>query len=256
MLKASPVKDEVRSGLDHPAINVGPLQVDRLSERQLLRILADCVRTQRGCVLTYAHIHTLWRASKDTVFAENIKQCDLCYCDGIGVSYASLLQNGQWITKVTANNFVQSFANIAATKKWRIALIGSRSETVATVQSYFTQNGVSVVYAHDGYFDARQGEILCSDLSATAPDIVLVGMGQPRQEEFAQAMKGRLPNTVLYCVGGLFPFIAGDEGRCPMWMRRVGFEWMFRLAADPVRLWRRYLLNGPILLLRALIHIQ
>jgi exopolysaccharide biosynthesis WecB/TagA/CpsF family protein len=234
-------------------IKLGPLRIDQVSEQDLLELLVDCVRARRGCVLTYAHIHTLWCASKDSIFAEIIKHCDLCYCDGIGVSYASILHNHCWIHKVTANNLVHRFANIGRTEKWRIALIGSRNETVAAVQNYFTRNGVSVVYAHDGYFDRGETEALCRDLTRIAPDIVLVGMGQPRQEEFALAMKAHLSNTVLYCVGGLFPFIAGDEGHCPEWLRRLGFEWAFRLAADPLRLWRRYLVNGPILLLRALL---
>ena len=203
--------------------------------------------------MTYAHLHTLWCATKDAVFAETIKHCDLCYCDGIGLSYASILHNRRWIPKVTANNLVRRIVNTAAAEKWRIALVGSRGETVAAVQDYFTRCGVSVVYAHDGYFDAREGEVLCGDLAGIVPDIILVGMGQPRQEEFAQALKVHLPNTLLYCVGGLFPFIAGDEGQCPEAMRRLGFEWMFRLAADPLRLWHRYLVNGPVLLLRALL---
>jgi N-acetylglucosaminyldiphosphoundecaprenol N-acetyl-beta-D-mannosaminyltransferase len=241
------------SAFDHITIRLGPLRIDGVSERGLLELLVDRVRARRGWVVTYAHMHTLWCARKDEIFAEIIENCDLCYCDGIGISYASILTNRRWIHKVTANNLVNRITRIGRAEKWRIALIGGRSEAVAAAQNYFARNGVLVVYAHDGYFDWREKDALCRTLAGIVPDVVLIGMGQPRQEKFAQAMKAHLPNTVLYCVGGLFAFIAGDEGCCPEWLRHLGFEWMFRLAADPVRLWRRYLVNGPLLLFRALL---
>ena len=74
--------------------------------------------------------------------------------------------------------------------------------------------------------------------------IVMVGLGCPRQEVFAYEMRSLLPMPVM-AVGAAFPFIAGELSQAPPWMQRNGLEWLFRLRAEPKRLWRRYLLLNP-----------
>lgn len=143
--------------------------------------------------------------------------------------------------------------DVAFNYRWRIAIIGSRPETVSAASKYFSQRGALVVYSQDGYFDEARGDIIRQELIEIEPDLILIGMGQDRQERFAFSLKQSLPRTVLFCVGGLFSFIAGEEWPCPIWVRKIGLEWTIRLASSPHRLWRRYLLEGPRLLLRAMV---
>ncbi|MGH9161024.1 MAG: WecB/TagA/CpsF family glycosyltransferase [Vicinamibacteraceae bacterium] len=78
------------------------------------------------------------------------------------------------------------------------------------------------------------------------PDIVWVGLGTPRQERWMAAHVGRLTASVLIGVGAAFDFHAGVKRQAPKWMRRSGLEWLFRLASEPRRLWRRYVVNNPL----------
>ena len=82
-------------------------------------------------------------------------------------------------------------------------------------------------------------------LTAARPDILLVGLGSPKQEKWADRNSERLGIPVTMGVGITFEYTAGMVQRAPRWMQRVGLEWMFRLAMEPGRLWRRYLLNDP-----------
>jgi len=81
------------------------------------------------------------------------------------------------------------------------------------------------------------------DACATSPDVILVGFGSPKQEWVIQKLKQRYPRAWLMGVGITFSFIAGEKARAPVWMRRIGAEWIHRMAQDPGRLVRRYLID-------------
>jgi N-acetylglucosaminyldiphosphoundecaprenol N-acetyl-beta-D-mannosaminyltransferase len=227
-------------------LRVGPLDVLKCREAEFLNLFFACIDEKRGAVFSYAHAHTLASSIKDPIFASAIQQCDICYCDGIGVSVASLLLNRCWIPKVTANSFVEALSRRAGRSLFSVALIGAENGTlVRTVPKFEAWLGRPVALAHDGYLDQGSStEDLLSDLAAAAPDLIIIGMGQPQQEIFAIALRNRLPSAVLLCVGGLFDYIAGKDFYCPPWMRRIGLEWTVRLASQPRRLWRRYLVEG------------
>ena len=91
---------------------------------------------------------------------------------------------------------------------------------------------------------------LCTDETAALinnarPDVVWVGMSSPKQDRWMARMRGRLNAPVLIAVGAAFDFHSGTVSQAPRWMQRSGLEWSYRLATDPRRLWRRYLVDNP-----------
>jgi N-acetylglucosaminyldiphosphoundecaprenol N-acetyl-beta-D-mannosaminyltransferase len=84
---------------------------------------------------------------------------------------------------------------------------------------------------------------LRSELVALKPHILLVALGSPKQEELIVRLRPHLPTTWMMGVGVSLSFVAGELGRAPVWMRRAGLEWMHRLAQEPGRLVRRYLVE-------------
>jgi len=90
-----------------------------------------------------------------------------------------------------------------------------------------------------------EDERLVDAINTANPDIVWVGLSTPKQERWMAAHVGRLRAPVLVGVGAAFDFHAGVKRQAPRWMQRSGLEWSFRLATEPRRLWRRYLVNNP-----------
>jgi N-acetylglucosaminyldiphosphoundecaprenol N-acetyl-beta-D-mannosaminyltransferase len=84
------------------------------------------------------------------------------------------------------------------------------------------------------------------------PDIFWVGLSTPKQEKFMAQYWQKLEATLFVGVGAAFDFHAGRTRQAPRWMQRTGLEWFFRLCCEPRRLWRRYLKNNPLFVLRAL----
>lgn len=113
--------------------------------------------------------------------------------------------------------------------------------------------GLVVVGTHSPPFHALTPE---EDAAETAlineaePDIVWVGLSTPKQERWVGVHRERLSAPVLIAVGAAFDIHAGLKPEAPIWVQHSGFQWLFRLALEPRRLWRRYLVNNPIFLLR------
>jgi N-acetylglucosaminyldiphosphoundecaprenol N-acetyl-beta-D-mannosaminyltransferase len=96
---------------------------------------------------------------------------------------------------------------------------------------------------HHGYFDARpsaeENRAVIDRITDFAPDILLVGMGMPRQETWIYRNFADLPHCVMFTVGGAFDYEAGVQTPCPRWIGQLGAEWLFRLLSNP-RLFARY----------------
>lgn len=96
----------------------------------------------------------------------------------------------------------------------------------------------------DDPFDAED-EAACREIEASGTDVVWVGIGTPKQDYWIERVRERLSGPVLVAVGAAFNFHAGTVRQAPRWMMRWGLEWLFRLCAEPRRLWRRYLVGNP-----------
>ncbi|MDR3412063.1 MAG: WecB/TagA/CpsF family glycosyltransferase, partial [Formivibrio sp.] len=97
---------------------------------------------------------------------------------------------------------------------------------------------------------AEEGEIV-ERINAARPDILWVALGMPKQDIWIHERLARLDVPVAIGVGAAFAFVAGTVPRCPEWVGRAGFEWVFRFLKEPRKLWRRDLLDGPRFILYA-----
>jgi len=99
---------------------------------------------------------------------------------------------------------------------------------------------------------AAEEEETVQSIDASGADIVWVGLGCPKQDLWMARFRPRLAAPVLIGVGAAFDFLAGVKPQAPHWMQRLGLEWSFRLACEPGRLWRRYLVGNSVFLAHAL----
>jgi N-acetylglucosaminyldiphosphoundecaprenol N-acetyl-beta-D-mannosaminyltransferase len=88
--------------------------------------------------------------------------------------------------------------------------------------------------------DVAENEAILAKIAAERPDVLLVGLGAPKQELWVDAHRTRIEAGVTLCIGATIDFLAGEKRRAPQWMRRAGLEWLHRVASEPRRLLRRY----------------
>lgn len=203
-----------------------------------------------GLTITYAHCETVRRSLRDPEYLATIESLDHCFIDGVGAQIAALIARGRWMSRTTSDDFVRDLWVMAARHRLRVALVGGHGGVARRSAGILAASAeVDPVLVADGQLGPDGEEGLAACIAASRPDLVLLGLGQPLQERVAIHLARRCPNAIVVCVGGMFDWLR--DGPCrPMWSRKVGLEWMFRLAQEPRRLWRRYLLGPPETLAR------
>lgn len=161
--------------------------------------------------------------------------------DGVGLDIAAfLLRGGRFLQNLNGTDFTPYlFKN--SKRPLRVFLLGAKQQVLQRAADYARQQlGQQVVGVCDGYGDLREPRDLIAAINRSAPDVVLVAMGNPIQEEWILAHRQALDAGIVIGVGALFDFWAGSKTRAPALVQALRLEWLYRLCQEPRRLMRRY----------------
>ena len=192
-------------------------------------------------------------ASANEEYAKVLRQCDCVYADGQAIVWASRFLGAPLPERVNAGDFIVDFLQQLRATGCSVFLLGSRKGVAAQAASEFQRRveGLRVVGTASGYFDGT-GEDIAAQIRVSGADLLLVGMGSPRQEFWMRDFAAASGARAVWCVGALFEYFGGERARAPVWMRRAGLEWLFRLILEPRRLWRRYVIGNLVFVWRVL----
>jgi N-acetylglucosaminyldiphosphoundecaprenol N-acetyl-beta-D-mannosaminyltransferase len=225
---------------------------------------ADLLRRISGWVgdghharrVMYVNAHVLNQSQERPELRDALESADLVYCDGYGVRLAAKALDVEIPHRMTGADWVWGLASLCELNGQSLYLLGSEpgvaAEASARLQRWYPR--LRVAGHHHGYFEtgSAHDERVIEDINAKRPDIVLVGMGSPKQELWVQHWAGQLDTDVVWTVGALFDYVSGRVPRAPAWLSDNGLEWIFRFAIEPNRMWRRYLLGNPVFLSRVM----
>jgi N-acetylglucosaminyldiphosphoundecaprenol N-acetyl-beta-D-mannosaminyltransferase len=204
----------------------------------------------------YVNAHVLNESREDPALRGALMDADLVYCDGYGVRLAAKALSAEIPHRMTGADWIWDLAARCEERDASVYLLGGDPGVAAQAGQRLRRAHpeLRVVGTHHGYFDVGSGhdERVIEDVNSCRPDILLVGMGTPKQEIWAQRTVERLDCSVLWGVGALFDFVSGRVPRAPASLSDNGLEWIFRLAIEPQRMWRRYLVGNPVFLGRVL----
>ncbi len=239
---SSPLPTELPRPIDVLGLPIRPLTTVGLIDALLHRAAAG-VRT----TVCYANAHTVNLAFADPRFRDTLAGCDLLYADGASVVWASRWSDKRLPERMTAADYFQCFAEGCAERGLSLYVLGGRDGIADRAAQRLRRDvpGLKIAGARSGHFDWADSNEIIDAINSARPDVLAVGMSSPRQERWLAEHGAKLSPPVRWCVGALFDYLAGQERRSPAWLCRIGCEWMFRLAVDPVGKWRRYLLGNP-----------
>ena len=244
----------------HPAADIFDIPIALAEPSDLLRTISRWASEHRGKQVMYVNAHVVNQSRVTPGLAEALRRADLVYCDGYGVRLAARVLKRPIPHRMTGADWIWGLATLCERSGQPIYLLGSEPpiarEAAARLRALYPQ--LDVVGAHHGFFslDSSHNERVIEDINAHAPRIVLVGMGTPKQELWVDRYADRLGGAVVWTVGALFDYVSGRIPRAPRWLADNGLEWIFRLAIEPQRMWRRYLLGNPAFLKRVLVEAR
>lgn len=221
-------------------------------------VMARAEARAASFTVAYFNAATVNMAFADAEQARRMAAFDYIYADGMAVVWAARKLGGAVPERVNAGDFTPEFMRAMAARGLKLALVGGRAagdgkpaeaDAAAAIFRGWAP-GLEIVFTHHGFYEAA--EAVRAQLEEAAPDVVMLGMGSPRQEIAALDWAGRGAPRVWWCVGALFEYYAGTRWRAPVWIRRIGMEWLVRLVLEPGRLWRRYVIGNPVFIWRVM----
>ena len=242
---------------DHVEASFFGLTLQPMSSPKLMALVEKGISENRKWVITNHNLHSVFLFHRHPKLREFYKSAHWTFIDGmpliaLGKFYGYALEREQ---RVTLADWIHPLMETAAHKGWRVYNLGSPEGVAARGAAVLRRlyPGLQIEVSN-GYFDARrdsaENEAVVQRINAYRPDLLMVGMGMPRQEFWTQENMERLnARVILASNGAAIDYIAGMVPTPPRWAGRMGLEWAFRLASEPRRLFARYLLEPWYLLI-------
>ena len=221
--------------------------MDLVKSAEVFHFMRGKIAARQKAIVANHNLHSLYLMQVDSEIRDFFAKADLIEVDSTPlIAWARL--NGRpsrRFHRCTYLDWRDSFWEEAQAAGWRVYFLGGAPGVGEMARGNILAKwpGVELAVRH-GYFDMAEGSTdnayILADIAAFRPDILLVGMGMPRQEVWVARHYDALPACVTMTVGGAFDYEAGVQTPCPRWLGQMGLEWLFRLGLNPRRMFRRY----------------
>ena len=224
--------------------------IDRLEwDETLARILAWAAAREHRAVCV-CNVHSVVTARSDAALRAAVNGADLVTPDGMPVAWLIGRRRGARQARINGPDLTIALCREAAARGISVAFYGSTQESLARLRVELAQRFPALRVAATisppfRALETAETKAFCRQISDCGAGLVFVGLGCPKQEIWMADNRYQI-SAVTLGVGAAFEFIAGTVRRPPVWMQRLGLEWLGRLWAEPRRLWRRYLVTNSV----------
>jgi N-acetylglucosaminyldiphosphoundecaprenol N-acetyl-beta-D-mannosaminyltransferase len=233
-------------------INLFNIEIDSLTMDQTVHKIADWVENS-ACSNHYVvtpNVDHIVKLYEDKVFFDAYKNASLVVADGKPVVLASKMLGKRLPETVPGSDLVPHifdyFQNVK-NKTLKVYLLGAMPGVAEQAASNIERQwpNIKVVGCNSPNFGFEKSENIslqiCKEVSESCSDIVVFGVGAPKQEIWCNQYAQFLNTKTILCVGATIDFLAGEKSRAPIWVRKIGMEWLHRMCTEPKRLFKRYM---------------
>ena len=221
------------------------LILDKLitSEEKIFKIIDKGDKSLNNCLVTYfnQHCYNIYYSNK--AYQLLINNYFKTYIDGIGMFLTMKIFGYPLGKRFNASDLNEKFFQFFIERNYRIYIVGGKfsKDLITSIDKK-----LNLIGYRSGFFTNSEEEELIIDIYMKNPDVVIVGMGVPKQEFFSARLSKKLKGKTIICVGNFLEFHFGIIKRIPKSLRNLGVEWIFRLIVEPKRLWKRYMIGIPV----------
>ncbi len=226
--------------------------VDLCNSETAFEGLNLALRENRNFHIITINPEMIMNAQKNRGFFEILNNSDLNIPDGVGVKIA-LRMKGIRQNQIRGVDFSRSLLKMASEMDLRVGFLGAKEEVVIKAKENFLKKlpNLNFCYTRNGYFDSIDDII--EEIKISQPQILLVGLGSPKQEEVIVKLKEVLKGCVFVGVGGSFDVFSGYTKESPLIFQKLGLEWLYRTVLEPKRL-KRIFPVLPIFIIKCIIN--
>lgn len=231
------------------SVRIGALSVMAITEAGVAAQVSEAWSQGMGGSIATVNVDILRAATRDSELAALVSEADIVVADGMPLVWASSMSGNPVPERVTGASLVSTLAEAAAASARSVYIIGGDQGVPEAAGKALVNrfSGLRVAGTESPPFGFDQDEMQVAQLvqrvAQARPDLVLVGLGFPKQERLIARLRSVVPNAWLLGCGAGVPFAAGQFRRAPALAQRMGVEWVHRLMGEPRRLARRYLVH-------------
>lgn len=200
----------------------------------------------------FVNAHCINVAAKDAEYHTILAKADALFADGSGIRLAGSTLGCPIVDNVNGTDLFPLLCSRFAKTGKRMFLLGSApgvAEKAARWAEEYTGSSI-IAGTYHGYFKSGEESSVIEAINASGAELLLVALGVPRQEKWIASVRSLLQVPLCMGVGALFDFYSGTVSRAPLWMRKIGLEWVWRLLLEPGRMWRRYIVGNVVFIVR------
>jgi N-acetylglucosaminyldiphosphoundecaprenol N-acetyl-beta-D-mannosaminyltransferase len=241
-----------------PIVNIMGCNINSVTVFEALATIETWIEQKsQGCKFVVATgFHGVWEAQKSSEFRNVLNSADLFCPDGIAPVWLSRIMGEPLNGRVPGPDLLSAFVSVGNIKGYSSFFLGDTPETLAALTTKIKDRypGHRIAGTLSPPFrplTAADNVAILETIHRVKPDVLWVAFGLPKQELWISEHLRQLEIPVAVAVGAAFGFLSGKVKRAPRWMGRSGFEWLWRLAHEPVKLWHRDLIEGSRFLAHA-----
>jgi len=213
------------------------------SEAEVLDKIEISLEKKQSLLVTYFNVHC-YNIYKENKNYRSILNDDFrVYTDGTGM-WLMMKKLGKFYHRFNATDLNFRILKMLENKSSKVFFVGSKISS-DVIDEKFCRSEINFCGYLNGFDDESE---LISKVTECQPDLVLIGMGVPKQEFFASKLSNNLSNSVIVCTGNFFEFYFETQQRAPYFLRKFGMEWLYRLYLEPRRLLKRYTVENFLFL--------
>lgn len=224
-----------------PTVNVLGVNISQVDKAQAICLLHDFLKRDRPHLVITPNPEIVIKATRDPVLMSIINTADLVVPDGIGVVVGAKLLGNPLPERVPGYELTQALfaSSVTLSEPLTVYLLGGKPGVAAQAGLNLSQQyaNLTVVGTHSGYFDTIEEAALLRDIERTRPQVLIVGLGAPKQEKWLHQHR-HLPIKIGIGAGGSIDVFAGQVQRAPERWIKLNLEWLYRLLKQPQRLFR------------------
>lgn len=238
------MSETTKANADRPrSVDILGVMVHDVTEVEAIAWSANAIQAGRPHIVVTPNAEIVMRARREPAFQKVLNAADLAIPDGAGLLLAGRILGDPLREQVQGTDLVLRLAGLCAVEGWRMYLLGAAAgvaeQAALSLRSRFPELEIAGAFA--GSPRVEDEEAIVARIRAAAPVHVLaVAYGAPSQEYWLARNLPKLDVGIGIGIGGALDFISGRVPRAPRWVRRAGFDWLFRLIRQPWR-WRRQL---------------
>lgn len=227
-------------------IQILGITIDPLTMKETVDAVEQYVLKKYPLHLMGVNADKINQCHEDEKIKKIVNESGIINADGASVVLASKFLGAPVPERVAGIDLMQNLLELSNKKRYSVYFFGAKEEILQDMLKAFKQRypDLDVVGYRNGYFSPEDEEKIQEDIKDRKPDFVFVGITSPKKEYIIQSFMDNGINAVFMGVGGSFDVLSGHIKRAPLWMQKLNLEWLFRVANEPKRLFKRYFVGN------------